>query len=495
MRSTRSTRSTRAAVLAVALLAITGTAISGTAIAGAPAWAADTPRAATVAHDDFNGDGFPDVVMAAPAGSVGGKTGAGFVSVLYGSSKGVDTAKRVVLSQSSAGVPGSPEAHDAFGAAVTSADLDGDGYADLAVGAPGEDIDGAVDAGSVTVLWGSARGLTGTSSWLENNTLGAPVAREAYGTGLAAADVDGDGRPELAHVTAVDAVYVHDFSESRTPGSPEQSHGVPTENGFRPNGLTGADYDKDGYADLVVTGTAPNLELVEGHAVLLRGSADGLAVDGSAGGGWTGVSGDINKDGYPDLVLGAPRTLEHGEWDLSAGAVLVHYGSPDGPFAKPAQVFLQGQGGIPGSSEVGDDFGADLSLGDVNGDGYLDLAIGSPGESIGELQDAGAVWLLRGSAQGLRSAGVQNFNQNTADVPGASEEMDRFGAQVRLVDADRDGHAELVTTAPYENDAAGFAWVLDANKSGLTAAGSWSFGATALGVQQDNHYFGSVVGK
>ncbi|MFC8197856.1 FG-GAP repeat protein [Streptomyces sp. NPDC057298] len=489
MRSTRS-----AAALAVALLAVTGTAI----VSG-PAFAAGDQRAKAVAHDDFNGDGYPDLVAATPAAGVGGKSGAGLVSVLYGSSSGIDTARRVVLTQSSAGVPGTPEAHDAFGSAVTSADLDGDGYADLAVGSPGEDIGNVVDAGGVTVLWGSARGLTGTSSWLESGTLGPSSARESYGTGLTTADVDGDGRPELAHLDAEGTLYVHDFSNSRTPAAPEQLHDLPSENGFRPSGLTGADYDKDGYAELVITGSEQQLEQREGRSILLRGTASGLDLDRSFGEGWVGASGDINKDGYPDLVLGSPYTLEHGEWDLSAGAVFVRFGGPDGLFAgnteAPDQVFEQGQGGIPGSSEVGDDFGADLSLGDVDGDGYPDLAIGSPGEGIGDLGDAGATWLLRGSAQGLRSAGVQTLNQDTAGVPGAAEAGDRFGAQVRLIDSDRDGRAELVTTAPYENDSAGFAWVFDSTASGLTTSGSWSFGAVALGASPGNAFFGYVLGK
>ncbi|KKD02366.1 FG-GAP repeat protein, partial [Streptomyces sp. WM6386] len=96
----------------------------------------------------------------------------------------------------------------------------------------------------------------------------------------------------------------------------------------------------------------------------------------------------------------------------------MRYGSPDGLFGSdsqtPDQIFEQGRGGLGGSAEVGDQFGGDLSLGDVNDDGYLDLAIGSPGESIGDLADAGAVWLLCGSARGLGTAGSQNFDQNTA---------------------------------------------------------------------------------
>ncbi|MFF1450453.1 FG-GAP-like repeat-containing protein [Streptomyces sp. NPDC058274] len=486
-------RSTYLAALVAGVLATTGTAV----LAGSTS-AVAAPRAA-VAHDDFNGDGYPDLVTAAPKAAVGGKAGAGFVSVLYGSSSGIDTARKVVLTQSSAGVPGTPESGDAFGASVASADLDGDGYADLAIGVPGEDIDSATDAGGITVVWGSAGGLTGTSSWLQSNTVGTPSANEAFGTGLTAADVDADGHQELAHVNGTDSVYVHDFAGSRTPANPEQLYGIPTEDGFKPTGLTGADYDKNGYADLVVTGTQPSLEQVENRSVLLRSDRDGLILDRTFDGGSVGTSGDINKDGYPDLVLGAPRVLEHGEWDLSGGSVQVRYGSNLGLFGtngeEPVTVFQQGQNGVPGVDELGDDFGGDVSLGDVNGDGYLDLAIGSQGEGIGDLADAGAVWLLRGSARGVTSAGVQNVNQDTAGVPGAAEQGDFFGAQARLIDSDRDGHAELVTTAPDENVDEGFAWVLDGTSSGLTTSGSWSFGAAALAAPQDNAHFGSTVAK
>jgi hypothetical protein len=293
-------------------------------------------------------------------------------------------------------------------------------------------------------------------------------------------------------------VYVHGFGHSRTPASPEQLYGLPTEDGFKPTGLTGADYDKNGYADLVVTGTQPYLEEVDNRSVLLRSDRDGLTLDRTFEGGSVGTSGDINKDGYPDLVLGAPRVLEDGEWDLSAGWVEVRYGSNLGLFGSNGEdavtIFKQGQNGIPGVDEIGDDFGSDVSLGDVNGDGYLDLAIGSQGEGIGDLADAGAVWLLRGSARGITTTGVQNFNQDTAGVPGAAEAGDLFGAQARLIDSDRDSHAELVTTAPDENYT-GFAWVLDGTSSGLTASGSWSFGAAALGATTNDAHFGSTVAK
>ncbi|WP_434596309.1 integrin alpha [Streptomyces sp. A5-4] len=342
----------------------------------------------------------------------------------------------------------------------------------------------------------SARGLTGASSWLEAES---PIAGQEYGTGLAAADVDADGRPELAQVTGVDAVYGHDFGDDRNPANPEFLYGVPTEEGFRPTGLTAGDYDKDGYEDLVVLGTEPQLEYVQSRSVLLRGGADGITMDRMFSGGTSGASADINKDGYPDLVVGDPRVLEHGEYDLSPGSVQVRYGSEDGLFGASGedrpQIFEQSKDGIPGSSEVGDDFGSDVSLGDVNGDGYPDLAVGSRGESIGDREKAGAVWLLRGSARGLTAAGVKDINQDTAGVPGVAEAGDAFGGQVRLIDANRDGRAELVVGAPGENSPEGHVWVFPGSASGPATAGSWTFGAAALGAPQHSAHFGATLGK
>ncbi|MEU4038466.1 FG-GAP repeat protein [Streptomyces collinus] len=109
---------------------------------------------------DFNGDGYRDVVLPAPAATVSGKKGAGAVVVLYGSANRVSAQKRAVITQDTAGVPGAAETDDFFGAATASADLNMDGYADLIVGAPFEDNGTTAEAGAVTVLWGGRRGLS-----------------------------------------------------------------------------------------------------------------------------------------------------------------------------------------------------------------------------------------------------------------------------------------------------------------------------------------------
>lgn len=99
---------------------------------------------------DFNGDGYRDVAL-------GSDGGAGRVTVIYGSAKGLAGGKRVTIDQNSTGVPGTNETGDRFGAALAAGDFDHDGYSDLAVGVPSEYIGtDEFPKGGVTVLWGAA---------------------------------------------------------------------------------------------------------------------------------------------------------------------------------------------------------------------------------------------------------------------------------------------------------------------------------------------------
>ena len=83
---------------------------------------------------------------------------------------------------------------------------------------------------------------------------------------------------------------------------------------------------------------------------------------------------------------------------------------PEGPGTSPVW-WTQNSAGVPGASEQGDGFGTDLCVGDVNGDGYADVAIGVAGEDIGVVADAGAVTVLRGSVKGMTSTGAWSVNQ------------------------------------------------------------------------------------
>ncbi|WP_329052178.1 FG-GAP repeat protein [Streptomyces violaceus] len=140
-----------------------------------------------------------------------------------------------------------------------------------------------------------------------------------------------------------------------------------------------------------------------------------------------------------------------------------------------------------------DRFGWSLSAGDTNGDGYADIAVGTPYEAIGSKKQAGTVTVLRGSASGLTGSGAKSFSQDTAGVPGAVEAYDYFGYAVQLTDSSGDGRAELAASASGENTGDGAVWLLKSTASGITATGSKSFGAATVGGPAGDAYFGDVL--
>jgi hypothetical protein len=125
---------------------------------------------------------------------------AGAVLVVYGSSGGL--ADSEMWSQDTSGVSGTAEELDHFGWALTSGDYDGDGYDDLAIGAPQEDYS-YEESGVVHVLFGSSSGLTATDNLLlaqdtGSTVAGTPAAFDHFGYSLASGDWNDDGRDDLA---------------------------------------------------------------------------------------------------------------------------------------------------------------------------------------------------------------------------------------------------------------------------------------------------------
>jgi FG-GAP repeat len=140
---------------------------------------------------DFNQDGFADLAVGAAFEAVGSLGQAGVVTVLYGTANGTSGTGSQQFTQ----VAGATEAGDLFGSALASGDFNQDGFADLAASAPGEDVGSTPDAGAVSVLYGSAAGLTVTGGRLFTQAGGAIEREDRFGTALASPTSTMTGSP------------------------------------------------------------------------------------------------------------------------------------------------------------------------------------------------------------------------------------------------------------------------------------------------------------
>ena len=232
-----------------------------------------------------------------------------------------------------------------FGCSVSTAgDVNGDGYADVIVGAYQYD-NGQMDEGRAYVYHGSANGLSPTAAW----TAESDQAQAFFGLSVA----------------------------------------------------TAGDVNGDGYADVIVGARGyDNGETDEGRAYVYHGSAGGLSTTAN----WTAESdeayvcfgcsvstaGDVNGDGYADVIVGAPY-YDNGQ--TNEGRAYVYHGSASGLSPTAAWTAASDQGSAR--------FGTSVSTaGDVNGDGYADVIVGAPGYDNGE-EDEGRAYVYQGSAGGL----------------------------------------------------------------------------------------------
>jgi hypothetical protein len=200
---------------------------------------------------------------------------------------------------------------------------------------------------------------------------------------------------------------------------------------------------------------------------------------------------DFNNDGAEDLAIGAPGETV-GAVD-SAGAVIVLYGSVGGGLAGPgSQLFTQDTPGVGSTAEVFDFFGETLASGDFNDDGFTDLAVGAPNETVGTAERAGAVNVLFGSAGGLTGTGSQLFTHGNTIGSGLDTPSSRFGAALAAGDFDAEGPKDLAIGHPGSSGTAvvgaGAVIVLDGSPSGLVTPGQF-FAQDSPGVGSDPEEF------
>ncbi|MET8574468.1 FG-GAP and VCBS repeat-containing protein [Streptomyces sp. NPDC005012] len=470
----------------LAVAAVLAAAVAGPFVIAQPAVAAPAKLS-----DDFNGDGYRDLVL------LGGRYKTDYrVDVVYGTSSGPGTRVQTIH-QSQAAIPGTAETDDSFGMSATSADLDRDGYADLIVSSPYESVGDIQYRGGLTVVWGGAKGL-GTGTFIHS-----PVPSEYEGQGdrfgedVVAGDFDGDGDQDLAATSASQAggVVLLEGPFTRAGGYPESQTLGWNYDYLAPDRLVAGKVNADGATDLYILGQDLGDADMDVRAYFHRGG-DTFATRAAAvripdpnpmepqGNGPYGIAlGDFDKDGFGDLAVG--RGAE--EEDSNRGYVVVQYGGANGPnTARKPVKFSQATAGVPGAAESDDLFGYSLAAGDVNGDGYADLAVGAPGEDLADRRDGGSVTVLLGRAGGLSGTGAKAYDQNTSGVAGSIEADDNFGNDLRMADYTRDGRADLmVETDEWAGDTLGMAHLLKGSSTGITGTGSKSYTVSSLSLPYD----------
>jgi FG-GAP repeat len=215
------------------------------------------------------------------------------------------------------------------------------------------------------------------------------------------------------------------------------------------------------------------------------------------------ATGDFNGDGAADLAVGVPDEDLAGLQSSDHGIVHVIYGSrASGLTSTGTDLWNQSSVGIADTPEPGDRFGHSVAAGDLNGDGFHDLAIGVPGESLDNFAAAGAVHVLYGSPSGLTGTNSQLWHQGVAGIQDGTAPDDRFGRTLAIGDFGGSSHADLAVGIPGEDlidntvDDAGAVHVIYGSGSGLTSTGNQFWHQDSPGVAggvEAGDQFGSTL--
>lgn len=380
------------------------------------------------AAPDYDRDGTGDVAIGAPKVD----DDAGRVYLFHGSDTGPTASPDIILH--------APDVGEFGQATACAGDVNGDGHADLVVGAPRFE-DGL---GRAYVYHGSPRGLRD-----EPDAVLEPPDGDLFGSSVAGlGDVDGDGYSDIAigapgQGVTVGRVHVYFGSANGISATPAET--MLAAGRFASSVAAIGDVNSDGFADMGVGAPAGNMN--DGAAHIFYGAGDGFAdmadvvIDGVEDAGELGFAissaGDVNGDGFGDVLIGAPAV------DSSRGRVYVHHGAADGLGATAALV-------ITGLSSAGGRFGHSLAgWGDPDRDGYGDIAVGA----FGVMSRTGRLLIYLGSETGVNPSA-------SALIDSPSGTNSDFGWSISGAgDVDGNGRFDLIVGAPGISDGTGRAFV------------------------------------
>ena len=390
---------------------------------------------------DVDGDGIADIAVGAAQDDDGGPD-CGAVWILYLNSDGTVKSHQKI-SATTPGFEGQLSDDDRFSRVTSIGDLDNDGIGDLAVGVHADD-DGCLNCGAVWVLFmnedETVREFQKISA-LEGGFTGRLDPEDHFGWWVTKLrDLDGDSNPELA---------------------------------------VGAPGDDDGFL-LEDTGAVWILFLdddgtVKRHQKISynRGGFPGLLDTNDEFGAFIAPIGDLNRDGIWDLAVGATADDDGGD---QTGAVWILFLNRDGK-VESYQKISATEGGFTGNLDPEDYFGHVMELPDIDGDGVKDLAVGAVNDDDGFLlEDVGAVWILFMNTDGTVK-GHQKISATKGGFTGTLGDSHFGWGGVYIGDLNGDGHPELAVGDLFDDDGGGpldinrgAVWILFLDGAVLTAA-------------------------
>lgn len=458
---------------------------------------------------DVNGDGYSDIILGAPYYD-NGSTDEGIALVFHGSSSGITTSGTPANANS---LIESNQASTSLGWNMigSAGDVNGDGFSDVIVGAYLYDA-GTADEGAAWVFHGSAQGLGSSLTVADANCiLQSNQATAELGYTLAnAGDVNGDGYSDMmvsSHYydngsadEGIVLVYngsASGFSAAMTiagANSLIESNQASARLGYHDGVETAGDVNGDGYDDIIIGAYQYDIgESNEGAAFIYHGSSTGIVAAGTPANANSVIqanqadanlglsvasAGDINSDGYNDVLVGA---FHYDNGQSNEGVVLVYHGSPTGIVAAgtPANAAVMVQSnqadGIMGNSVA--------TAGDVNGDGYSDIIVCAY-DYDKESTDEGAAFIFHGSATGIVASPSPANANSVVESNQTSASMAYFATCAG--DVNGDGYSDVVIAAKYYDNGQtneGAAFVYHGSSTGIVAAGT---PANANSVIQSN---------